>query len=334
MNIQNDNTVISLASKIAGDAAAAANKPNPMLLDERLAYEVVSKGLGYLEDRDPMPGELAAQRAATTGAKTFTLTPLERNIGSLLYRTDTGKPLSIVGDQFKIVQNKELHESFIGGLENGLPGMAWDGEIKSKQETSFDGRYAQVDFQFSGMMQEIKQLTKKPTILNFRSGWSQGHGGRAIRCWGAAVDLVCDNGMMGEISQTDAFRHTASFTPDRLGEFIAGEAENFWTRCQTWQKWAMQEITPAQAQEVLEQSGQGGRTTAHLMEQVAKEADARGYTVWAVYSALTFMQSHDSEAFPVRRNTHGHDNVAATLAGRNDKVRQIVSSPAFQALAA
>ena len=71
--------------------------------------------------------------------------------------------------------------------------------------------------------------------------------------------------------------------------------------------------------------------SAH-MEQLDREAAARGMTVWSVYSALTQWSSHATDQFKVR-NT-GADNVAAVLADRETAVTRIVSSEAWQRFAA
>ena len=67
------------------------------------------------------------------------------------------------------------------------------------------------------------------------------------------------------------------------------------------------------------------------MEQMEREADARGRTVWALYSALTAYSSHATD-FPVR-NSSNVDNVAVTLDTREREVARIVGSEQFLRLA-
>jgi len=323
--------VISIAQRIMQDATQKTAAPDPLALDSRLSYNVKQKALGYTEDRDPMSGELALSRVDNPN-KQWTLQILPKQIGSLLIRSDTGQPLYVVGQQFAIAQNSDIHEAFVEGLSAGLPTSAFNDKVTSKQRTAFDGRFARVDIQFAGICETIKQLSGRSTLLNFTAGWSNYHGGGSIKCWGAATDLVCKNGMMGNVLSTDAFRHTASFTPDKLGTFIASEAAKFHERCKVWQRWALAEITPAEAEQVLLDTGNSPKATKDLMMQLDAEAASRGMTVWALYSALTYKASHNSEEFKVRRT--GSDNVATTLTQREADVSRIISSEAWQRFAA
>lgn len=323
--------VISIAQRIMNQAAAQAETPDPLALDAKLAYNVKQKALGYTEDRDPMPGELALSRVENPH-KQWTLQQLPKQIGSLLVREDTGAPLYVVGQQFAIAQNADIHEAFVEGLSAGLPTSAFNDKVTSKQRTAFDGRFARVDIQFAGICETIKQLSGRSTLLNFTAGWANYHGGGSIKCWGAATDLVCSNGMMGNVLSTDAFRHTSSFTPDKLGAFITAEAAKFYDRCKVWQRWALAEITPEDAEDVLKATGNSPAATKHLMAQLDAEAAQRGMTVWALYSALTYKASHNSEEFKVRRT--GSDNVATTLTQRETDVSRIISSEAWQRFAA
>ena len=323
--------VISLAKTISSKAAAERQTIDPLALSTKLDFNVIQKGLGYLEDREPLPTELAVRRAGVEG-NTWTLQRLPKNIGSLLLREDTGQPLFVVGQRFAIAQNSDIHAAFIEGLGAGLPTTAFDDGVRSAQVTSFEGRFSRVDLTFSGMAYELKQLSGKPTMLNFKAGWSNYHGGGSIKVWAGAEDLICLNGMMGDVMMSDAFRHTVAFTPEHLGGFIRAQAEMFQERCRVWQRWAMAEISPEEAEQVLKDTGNSPKHTKALMEQLDREAAARGMTVWSVYSALTQWSSHATDQFKVR-NT-GADNVAAVLADRETAVTRIVSSEAWQRFAA
>jgi hypothetical protein len=100
-----------------------------------------------------------------------------------------------------------------------------------------------------------------------------------------------------------------------------------------WQSWALKEIRPAGAKEALEAAGMSGRRVEKMMEQLEIEAQSRGMTVWALYSALTYYSSHNSDRFTVR-NSAAADNVAETLDKREREVSNVISNDAFLRLAA
>jgi hypothetical protein len=70
-----------------------------------------------------------------------------------------------------------------------------------------------------------------------------------------------------------------------------------------------------------------------MMDQFDTEAASRGRTVWALYSALTFYSSHNSERFGVR-NSGNVDNEAVTLDQREREVSRVIGSDAWARLAA
>ena len=74
-----------------------------------------------------------------------------------------------------------------------------------------------------------------------------------------------------------------------------------------------------------------GNRIKKMMEQLDLEAQQRGMTIWALYSALTYYSSHNSERFGVR-NSANVDNVAETLDAREREVSRIIEHPAMQAL--
>jgi hypothetical protein len=65
-----------------------------------------------------------------------------------------------------------------------------------------------------------------------------------------------------------------------------------------------------------------------MMEQFQTEAASRGQTIWALYSAMTFYSSHNSERFGVR-NSSNVDNVAITLDTREREVSRVIDSDAW-----
>lgn len=261
------------------------------------------------------------------------LYPMPDSIAQAVIRTDTRQPLGAVGQRYAIAQNTDLQAAVAEAAEAALPRHALQ-DIQLKEYSSRGGAYTRFEYTFPGLGADIRQLTGASTQLMFRIGVANSfNGSGAIRGFAGAYDLVCTNGMVIGEYETSAFRHSAGFHPGKLADFLEREAENYVTRVRVWQAWARKEITVTGAKETLEAAGMSARRVASMMEQLQLEAESRGMTVWALYSALTFYSSHNSERFGVR-NSANVDNVAETLDKREREVASVIASEAFQRLAA
>ena len=226
------------------------------------------------------------------------------NVGSLIYRTDTNAPLGVVGERYAIAQNGDLAAKLAEGCEAALPTRALQ-NIELRESISRNGRFTRFEYSFPEIGADIRQLTGRSTSLKFRVAVVNGFGGTSIRCNAGAIDWYCDNGMTFGEFETSVFRHTSGFNPNKVKAFVTAEAE----LC-------------------LEEAGMAGRTIKRVMQQLDAEAAERGMTTWAVYSALTYRSSHNSERFGVR-NSSNIDNVAEVLDRREREVGQLISHPAM-----
>ena len=249
------------------------------------------------------------------------------NVGRLIRRTDTNQPLGVVGERYAIAQNSDLAAKLAEGCEAALPTRALQ-NIELREHTSRNGRFSRFEYSFPELGADIRQLTGRSTQLKFRVAVVNGFGGASVRCQAGAIDWWCQNGCTFGEFETSVFRHTSGFNPNKVKQFVTLEAERFKERVSIWQRWALNEINPAEAELCLEEAGMAGRTIKRVMEQLDLEAKERGMTTWAVYSALTYRSSHNSERFGVR-NSSNIDNVAEVLDRREREVGQIISHPAM-----
>jgi hypothetical protein len=249
------------------------------------------------------------------------------NVGRLIRRTDNLAALGVVGERYAIAQNGDLAAKLAEGCEAALPTRALQ-NIELRESISRNGRFTRFEYSFPEIGADIRQLTGRSTSLKFRVAVVNGFGGTSIRCNAGAIDWYCDNGMTFGEFETSVFRHTSGFNPNKVKAFVTAEAERFKERVSIWQRWALNEINPAEAELALEEAGMAGRTIKRVMQQFQKECEERGCTTWAVYSALTQRSSHNSELFPVR-NSSNIDNVAEVLDRREREVGQIISHPAM-----
>ncbi len=255
---------------------------------------------------------------------------IPKGVGSLIYRTDTNAPLGVVGERYAIAQNQHLATALAEGCEAALPAYALQG-IELNEYTSREGKFSRIEYSFPGMGADIRQLSGISTQLSFKVAVSNWFGGGSIRGFAGAIDAWCSNGCTFGEFEVSVFRHTSGFNPARIKDFVTLEAERFQERVRIWQQWARAEIKPADAEAALEAAGMSGRRVKACMTQLDLEAQQRGMTVWAIYSALTFMSSHNSERFPVR--SHGAtDNVAESLDNREREGPRIIQHPAMQEL--
>lgn len=303
--------VISLAQRIA----AADRKPLFPAL-EVTGFRAITAPLTFSPADDPNG-----------------LYEIPTQIGQAVIRADNRQPLGIVGQRYAIAQNRDLQAAAAEACEAALPVTALQ-DIELNEFTSRGGAYTRFEYTFPGLGADIRQLSGASTQLKFRIGViNTFNGSGSIRAMAGAYDLICTNGMVIGEFESSAFRHSAGFHPGKLRAFIEIEAQRYVERVRIWQRWALKEIRPADAREALELAGMSGRRVEKMMEQLEVEAERRGMTVWALYSALTYYSSHNSDRFTVR-NSAAADNVAETLDKREREVASVISSEAFLRIAA
>ena len=152
-----------------------------------------------------------------------------------------------------------------------------------------------------------------------------------MRVFAGAYDQVCENGMcIGDLVKQYA-RHTAGFTPHKFASFISIEMDKYLIRAREFQRWAQKEIDQDTAEATLKAAGLSERKTKTMLDQFNAEVLARGSSIWALYSALTFYSSHNSARFGVR-NSANVDNEGAALDQREREVSKIVNSQAWSDL--
>lgn len=254
-------------------------------------------------------------------------------IGRVVRRMDSGAALGIVGNRYGIAQNPELFDMVKTAADDILPANAKQG-VRLVERSSRGGAFTRFELVFPELGQTIKQLSGRSTELFFRVGVSNSfNGGGSILVRAGAYDQVCENGLtIGQFERKTA-RHTTGFSPALFGDFIKRELVEYHERARRFNDWARREISKDTAEQTLTAAGLSERRIAALMAQFDIETQSRGATVWALFSALTFYSSHNSERFGVR-NSGQTDNVAETLEKRENEVTKIVSSPAWLRLAA
>ena len=293
----------------------------------------------------------------------FVYEEVPASVGSYIVRTDNTDILGIMKKRYAIVDNPDLDEPIREQLYDSLPKEALtEGSVKLVEKTSEGGSIARWGYHFDGLGREIRQLNKSKTQLNFMVRIVNSFGGQTgIRLQAGALDLWCTNGCTSAELSSQSFGHTIGFDPSQVKKFIEEQAELFQKRVELWQMWANKEITSAQAEQFLkvafakdnmvktkkelieggmdkklaEQEAMANASSLRMrqmMDQLVLEAEDRGHTVWALYSALTNYSSHNSERFGVK-NSANADNVETTLIEREREVNKVIELPEFKELA-
>ena len=248
------------------------------------------------------------------------------------FATGDDKVIGIVGDRYRIIHNRDLYQSLIEASERAFSGQ--DTGVQLVEESARNGAWSKATLHYPSIGRDIRQLTGKSTHLRLKAGFQNTYDGSGkVRAFVGCTDLWCMNGCSVMESSKIARKHTSGFDLRNLTEFLTEGFETFNKKVLIWQQWADRRVTPDEAKKLLEDLGLEGRRGKGIMEQIEKEFDQRGESLWAIYSALTYEASHSSEAFPARK-TKGVDTVALTLDRRASNVERLVHSPAFLALAA
>jgi hypothetical protein len=291
-------------------------------LTNKTDFEVRLKPLSYIRDPYDRPHRVE----------------LKPSIGQLVTKVvttnclDTYEPLGIVGSRYGLAPNAPIYKMLCDSAESALPTEALQ-NIELYEESSGNGAFTKIELRFPNLGESIRQLNNSTTQLIFKLNLINSfNGSGSIRVIGGAVDTWCTNGAPFTEISTKAERHTSGFTPERFEKFIKEQCEKFTIRVEVWQRWAEKQITAYEAEQILNAGGMSGRKIKTIMQQFEIEAEQRGSSIWAMYSALTAYSSHESVA-PVR-NSNKVDNVAVTLNTREREVARLVQTPEFLELAA
>ena len=247
----------------------------------------------------------------------------------------TGEPhvLHVAKSTYTFPQNKEL----FGVIDKTVLEMAGDKAegAKIKDSISYFGAFCRREYLFPKMRTQIMQGRGRDTEIGFRVVASTSFdGSSAIKMLSGCIDYICTNGAIG--GEYDQFfrRHTGNqeLALNGMEDSLRASIDVFWRQADVFRRWAKKEITNPVAREILAKLGFSDRRADALMMQFDREADARGATVWALYSALTYYASHNHGDLAIR-NTN-NDNVAATLQKRELEVFRLTNSNEWKALAA
>ena len=262
-----------------------------------------------------------APLTAILGGKTI---PVEAY--KALVRTDTGQPLSMVGSGYKVVQNDELFDLITDEIIGQFP----DAGCTIKDRIAHGGQYCHRYFTFRDVQVETTPGSKSSIAFSMLA--QNAFGGAAIKLYVGGEDAFCTNGMMFGSFTRDYWKHSQNLHVENVKQPLRQAVQMFNEKGNIWLDWMTRAISRKRVASYLSTLGISETLQKKFICRFVCEATARGSTVWALYSAMTYYASHDSIEFPLRKT--GTDHEQLTLVRRASRVRGWTESEAFLKLAA
>lgn len=256
----------------------------------------------------------------------FRAIPGEKSI----IRADKGSDgpfhLATVGQGYKVVQNRSLFNAIAEQFEQALSPEEVEG-VKIHDSMSYHGRTCLREYQFPNA--RITGDTGRSEIA-FRTIIVNGFGGSSVKLFSGAIDFFCTNGMIGGQFDAGYHRHTKNLQISHIVEKIRRSVDVFYKQADIWRKWMGKTISKDDAEQFLKEIV-SERLAAKLLRQYLIEAESHGFTVWALYSAMTYYATHNEGEFEVRKTDNDH--TATTLLKRETDVADWTQTDAFKQLA-
>lgn len=245
--------------------------------------------------------------------------------------------LGIVGNGYKVVQNRDLFHTVDTELAAALTEDQLR-DVKIKDKIAYNGAWCSREYAFINMRfavgKDMGYATHyRGSDVGFRVVVSHAFDGTSsLKVLSGAIDFYCTNGVItGEFDQF-VQRHTSGLALPRIKDRLNASINIFWTQRDVFSKWAKSDITNNVAEELINKlPGMSERRAQLMYQRWLYEADDRGPTVWALFSAFTYFSSHNSNDFKLR-NT-GENHAALTMHKREMQVKGWVDHPLFQSVA-
>lgn len=278
----------------------------------------------YNTDRSPILFPVHEHRV---GYQTGNLWSQARDYKAIV-RSDKDILLNIVGSGYKIVHNKELFQAIEDCMVNEMLPDHFEG-MQVKDKVSGWGRMCFREYVFPAIKCKVHYSTSD---IGFRILVQNGYGGSALRIHSGAIDFYCTNGMIhGEFHSTYR-RHTSGIVIGNLSATIQAALLQFTKQQDVWAEWTKKSVKLDQVAELFDKVSTSIKMREGLLEQYERESDARGKTVWAVYSTLTHYASHNDGQFTLRASVEEADTVASTMLTRELNVCKWIQLPEFKKL--
>ena len=258
----------------------------------------------------------------------FQKTVTHKAIIRLNEKGDNAQMLNIVGSSYKIVHNRELFTAVEDAMKTEmLPEHLKD--VRVQDRVAGWGKVCYREYIFPSVRCRIPSVRSD---IAFRIIAQNGYGGSALRIHAGAIDFYCTNGMIrGDYTSTYK-RHTSGLVVAGLSSVITKALMQFTESAVEWERWAKTPVKHAKAMALFEAIADSAKMKDGLLDQYTRETDARGDSLWSVYSALTYYSSHNDGAFSLRRSVEEQDTTTSIMLKRELNVAKWIQSDEWKAL--
>jgi len=241
---------------------------------------------------------------------------------------DAAVLLNVVGSGYRLVHNRELFTQVEDCMiTEMLPEHLEDVIVEDK--VSGFGRICYREYRFPNIKCHLANVRSN---IGFRIIVQNGYGGSGLRILSGAIDYYCSNGMVSGEHLSTYRKHTSGLIISDLTGHIAKSLEMFTASQNMWQRWSVTPITHNKIMALFDAVSLSKKMREGLVDQYAREVEARGHNLWSVYSTLTYYSSHSDGAFNLRRTVEDQDTVAQTMLARELNVARWIKTPEWRAL--
>ena len=231
--------------------------------------------------------------------------------------------LAVVGDGYKVVQNKELFNSIENMLLRSYTRHELEG-VKVHDRMARHGAYCLREY----ILPNINVRIDEQSRALYRIIAFNGFGTTAFKLITGAIDAWCINGMIIGEHATWYRRHTGGLQIEDIVERLRITANEFVEHANMWRQWKNLVVTDTARVLDFLSKHYSERASSVLIARFEHELRTRGSNLWALYSALTWHATHHT----VRRTKE--DGEAITRIQRERHVAGVINAPEWMKLAA
>jgi hypothetical protein len=242
-----------------------------------------------------------------------------------------GRPhvLSVVGANYRLIHNRELYSFVEDTMRKEMQPSELDG-VQVKDKVAGWGRTCFREYVFPNIKCILGGSTKSE--IAFRLLVQNGYGGSALRMHAGAIEFYCTNGMISGEYESTYRKHTSGLYVSGIAPTVHKALATFSYSQSIWKRWATTPVHHQAAMDLFRELASSEKLRENLQDQYLRERDARGDTLWSVYSAMTYYASHADGGFALRRTVEQQDTQASVMLNRELSVAKWIESDAWKKL--
>ena len=236
--------------------------------------------------------------------------------------------LNIVGTGYRLVHNRELFTQVEQCMmDEMLPEHIED--VKVTDKVSGFGRICYREYLFPHIMCHLPHVRSN---IGFRIIVQNGYGGSALRILSGAIDYYCTNGMVSGEYVSMYRQHTSRLEISDLTGHVKKSLETFTASQDAWLSWSRKSVRHDHVMALFNSIAGSKKMREGLIDQYAREREARGVNLWSVYSTLTYYASHNDGMFTLRSSVEEQNTTAQTMLTRELNVAKWIKTKEWLAL--